>query len=59
MVLDVIAWVIVGIVGLIFVGVLGKIVAEPRTYTGCFVAGAVYVGVIAAVGWALLRVVGG
>lgn len=59
MVLDVIAWVIVGIMGSIFVGVLGKIVADPPTYTASFVVGAVFVGVVAAVGWAFVRVVGG
>ena len=59
MVLDVIAWGIVGIMGLIFVAVVGKGVANPPTFIKCFLVGIVVVWVIAAVGWAFVRVAGG
>ena len=66
MVLDVIAWGIVGIMGLIFTGVVGKVVADPPSYSACLLAGIIFLGFVAmflaavgAVIWAFIRVVGG
>lgn len=63
---DIAVWVIIVATALVFVGVVGKVVANHPTFITSFVAGAIFLlmgtvfgGVLAAVGWAFIRLVGG
>lgn len=64
--IDIIAWAIIIATAIIFIGVVGKVVADPPSHSTCLLAGIIFLGVgamfLAAVGavvWALIRVVGG